>query len=79
MKIYLKKSLQVDGKPVKLKAATVKRRNRGGRKPRYGPMEAFPDIQSGLPFLLLGADSDNGSECINRSFLPWIRVFSGSR
>jgi hypothetical protein len=27
----------VDGKPVKLKAGTVKRRKEGGRKPRYGP------------------------------------------
>jgi hypothetical protein len=34
-------------------------------------MEALPDIQSGLPFPLLGVDSDNGSEFINRALLSW--------
>jgi hypothetical protein len=34
-------------------------------------MEALPDIQSSLPFPLLGIDSDNGSEFINRSLLAW--------
>ncbi|MDR1985794.1 MAG: transposase, partial [Treponema sp.] len=34
-------------------------------------LEALPDIQSGLPFPLLGVDSDNGSEFINRSLLSW--------
>jgi hypothetical protein len=29
--------LTVDGKPVKLKAGTAKRRKGGGRKPVYGP------------------------------------------
>jgi hypothetical protein len=34
-------------------------------------MEALPDIRSSLPFPLLGIDSDNGSEFINRSLLSW--------
>ena len=34
-------------------------------------MIALPDIRSGLPFPLLGIDSDNGSECINRTLLSW--------
>jgi hypothetical protein len=34
-------------------------------------MEALPDIQATLPFPLLGVDSDNGSEFINRSLLAW--------
>jgi hypothetical protein len=34
-------------------------------------LEALPDIQSSLPFPLLGIDSDNGSEFINRSLLSW--------
>jgi hypothetical protein len=34
-------------------------------------MEALPDIHTGLPFPLLGIDSDNGSEFINRTLLSW--------
>jgi hypothetical protein len=34
-------------------------------------MEAFPDIKTNLPFPLLGVDSDNGSEFIDRSLLAW--------
>jgi hypothetical protein len=34
-------------------------------------MEALPDIQSSLPFPLLGIDSDNGSEFINKTLLAW--------
>jgi hypothetical protein len=33
--------------------------------------EALPDIRSNLPLPLLGADSDNGPEFINRSLLSW--------
>jgi transposase InsO family protein len=34
-------------------------------------MEALADIRSSLPFPLLGIDSDNGSEFINRTLLSW--------
>jgi hypothetical protein len=34
-------------------------------------VEALPDIKTGLPFPLLGIDSDNGSEFINHSLLSW--------
>jgi hypothetical protein len=34
-------------------------------------MEAVQDIKATLPFPLLGIDSDNGSEFINRSLLSW--------
>ena len=34
-------------------------------------MEALPDIRHSLPFPLLGIDSDNGSEFINRTLLSW--------
>jgi hypothetical protein len=34
-------------------------------------MEALPDIHHNLPFPLLGIDSDNGSEFINRTLLSW--------
>jgi hypothetical protein len=34
-------------------------------------MEALPDIHTNLPFPLLGIDSDNGSEFINRTLLSW--------
>ena len=37
-------------------------------------MQALPDIRSGLPFPLLGIDSDNGSEFINRSLLSWCET-----
>ena len=34
-------------------------------------LEAFQDIQAALPFRLLGIDSDNGSEFINRHLARW--------
>jgi hypothetical protein len=34
-------------------------------------MEALPNIHAGLPFPLLGIDSDNGSEFINHTLLSW--------
>ena len=34
-------------------------------------VEALQDIQAGLPFRLLGIDSDNGSEFINRQLARW--------
>ena len=34
-------------------------------------LEALPDIHHNLPFPLLGIDSDNGSEFINRTLLSW--------
>ena len=34
-------------------------------------LEAFQDLQAALPFRLLGIDSDNGSEFINRHLARW--------
>ena len=40
-------------------------------KGEAGVLAAFEDIQAALPFRLLGIDSDNGSEFINRHLARW--------
>ena len=42
-------------------------------KGEAGVCAALEDIRAGLPFALLGIDSDNGSEFINHHLLRWCR------
>ena len=39
----------------------------------WGVCAALEEIRAGLPFALLGIDSDNGSEFINHYLLRWCR------
>jgi hypothetical protein len=38
-----------------------------------GTLEALKDLEAGLPFDLLGLDSDNGGEFLNRHVLAWLQ------
>jgi hypothetical protein len=38
-----------------------------------GTLRALQDIESGLPFALLGLDSDNGGEFLNHHVLQWLQ------
>jgi len=40
---------------------------------RRGTLAALQDVEESLPFALLGLDSDNGGEFINRHVLRWLQ------
>jgi hypothetical protein len=57
--------LTVDGKPVKLKAGTTKRRKGGGRKPLYGP-EVLASLRTIWAFFWYKSGKLPNRRCIGR-------------